>query len=34
MTGDWEAKLNRMQRGEIDRTTFMQEIVGFTESAV
>ena len=34
MTGDWEAKLNRMQRGEIDRATFMQEIVGFTEKLV
>lgn len=34
MTGDWEAKLNRMQRGEIDRATFMQEIIGFTESVV
>lgn len=34
MTGDWEAKLNKMQRGEIDRNTFMDEIVQFTEAVV
>lgn len=34
MTGDWEAKLNKMERGEIARDTFMQEINGFTEEVV
>ncbi len=34
MTGDWEAKLRRMEQGELDRATFMAEIAKFTESAV
>ncbi|MGJ8694983.1 MAG: DNA topoisomerase III [Verrucomicrobiaceae bacterium] len=34
MTGDWEAKLRRMEHGELDRATFMAEIAKFTEDAV
>ncbi len=34
MTGDWEAKLNKMERGEIDRSSFMQEINSFTREVV
>lgn len=34
MTGDWEAKLNKMQHGEFGRAEFMKEIVGFTEDVV
>lgn len=34
MTGDWEAKLNKMQRGEFKRDDFMQEIAVFTEDVV
>jgi DNA topoisomerase-3 len=34
MTGDWEAKLNKMERGEINRDDFMQEIAAFTEDVV
>ncbi len=34
MTGDWEAKLNKMQHGEIKRDAFMQEINAFTEEVV
>ena len=34
MTGEWEAKLNRMQRGEIQREAFMEEIADFTEEMV
>ena len=34
MTGDWEAKLRRMEQGELDRPTFMREIVTFTEDVV
>lgn len=34
MTGDWEAKLNKMERGEIKREAFMQEINGFTREVV
>ncbi len=34
MTGDWEAKLRRMEHGELDRQTFMAEIAKFTEDAV
>lgn len=34
MTGDWEAKLNKMERGEIQRNSFMQEINGFTKEVV
>lgn len=34
MTGDWEAKLNKMEKGEIKRDAFMQEINHFTEEVV
>jgi DNA topoisomerase-3 len=34
MTGDWEAKLNKMERGEFKRDAFMQEIATFTEDVV
>ncbi len=34
MTGDWEAKLHRMEKGELARDTFMDEIKKFTESVV
>lgn len=34
MTGDWEAKLNKMERGEIERKAFMHEIIGFTKDVV
>ena len=34
MTGDWEAKLNKMERGEIQRDDFMQEINEFTAEVV
>ncbi|MGC6456515.1 MAG: DNA topoisomerase III [Coraliomargaritaceae bacterium] len=34
MTGDWEAKLNKMQQGEIHRDSFMREISTFTEDVV
>ncbi len=34
MTGDWEAKLNKMERGEIKRGEFMQEITTFTADVV
>jgi DNA topoisomerase-3 len=34
MTGDWEAKLNKMERGEFQRAEFMQEIATFTEDVV
>ncbi|MFP4202781.1 MAG: DNA topoisomerase 3 [Opitutales bacterium] len=34
MTGDWEAKLNKMERGEMDRETFMKEIADFTKEVV
>ncbi|CAI8259899.1 MAG: DNA topoisomerase 3 [Opitutia bacterium UBA7350] len=34
MTGDWEAKLNKMQKGDIGRTQFMQEINDFTVEVV
>lgn len=34
MTGDWEAKLHRMEKGELTRDTFMDEIKKFTESVV
>ena len=34
MTGDWEAKLNKMERGEFKREAFMQEIATFTEDVV
>ena len=34
MTGDWEAKLNKMQQGLIQRDAFMREINTFTEEVV
>lgn len=34
MTGDWEAKLNKMEQGLIERNTFMNEINTFTEEVV
>ena len=34
MTGDWEAKLNKMERGEIRRDAFMGEINDFTREVV
>lgn len=34
MTGDWEAKLNKMERGNIERDAFMREIVTFTRDVV
>ncbi|MEN8680065.1 MAG: topoisomerase C-terminal repeat-containing protein, partial [Akkermansiaceae bacterium] len=34
MTGDWEAKLHQMEKGELARDTFMNEIKKFTESVV
>jgi DNA topoisomerase III len=34
MTGDWEAKLNKMERGEFPRDEFMKEIANFTEEVV
>jgi DNA topoisomerase-3 len=34
MTGDWEAKLNKMEHGEFKRDAFMQEINEFTKEVV
>lgn len=34
LTGEWEYKLKRMEAGEIDRDTFMNEIRCFTKSVV
>ena len=34
MTGAWEAKLNKMEKGEIKRDAFMQEINSFTADVV
>lgn len=34
MTGDWEAQLNKMEKGEIQRDAFMQGINQFTEELV
>ncbi|MDF1815915.1 MAG: DNA topoisomerase III [Verrucomicrobiales bacterium] len=34
MTGEWEAKLHRMEKGELSRDVFMREIAGFTEDVV
>ncbi len=34
MTGDWEAKLRRMEHGQLDRASFMGEIKTFTEDVV
>lgn len=34
LTGEWEAKLSKMARGEYDRTRFMKEVIAFTEHLV
>jgi DNA topoisomerase-3 len=34
MTGDWESKLHRMEKGELTRSEFMHEIIGFTSDIV
>lgn len=34
MTGEWEYKLKQMERGELPRSRFMQEIVGLTQKIV
>ncbi len=34
LTGDWEWKLARMERGEMSRATFMQEIAAMTQRIV
>ena len=34
MTGEWEAKLRQMERGDLPRNAFMNEIIGFTEDVV
>ena len=34
LTGEWEAKLNRMERGELDRESFMAEIGSYTAEIV
>ena len=34
MTGEWEAKLHQMEKGELSREVFMREIAGFTENVV
>jgi DNA topoisomerase-3 len=34
MTGEWEYKLKQMERGELARSHFMQEIVGLTQTIV
>ena len=34
MTGDWEAKLHQMEKGELARDAFMNEIKKFTEGVV
>ena len=34
MTGEWEHKLKRMERGELARSSFMEEIVGLTQKIV
>ncbi len=34
MTGEWESKLHRMEKGELSRNVFMREIAGFTENVV
>ncbi|WP_269522380.1 DNA topoisomerase 3 [Coraliomargarita parva] len=34
MTGDWEAKLNKMEHGQFQRGDFMKEIISFTEEVV
>jgi DNA topoisomerase III len=34
MTGEWEYKLKQMERGELPRSRFMEEIVGLTQTIV
>ena len=34
MTGGWEYKLKQMERGELARSRFMQEIIGLTQTIV
>jgi DNA topoisomerase-3 len=34
MTGEWEYKLKQMERGELPRSRFMQEIIGLTQTIV
>jgi DNA topoisomerase-3 len=34
MTGEWEYKLRQMERGELERSRFMEEIVGLTQKIV
>jgi len=34
MTGEWEYKLKQMERGELARSRFMEEIVGLTQNIV
>lgn len=34
MTGEWEEKLNRMEKGKLDRSTFMKEIEDYTREIV
>lgn len=34
MTGEWEYKLKQMERGELERSRFMQEIVDLTQKIV
>ena len=34
MTGEWEYKLKQMEHGELDRSVFMKEIVGLTQTIV
>ena len=34
MTGDWESRLKKMERGQLDRETFMEDIRRFTSEIV
>jgi len=34
LTGEWEAKLNHMEKGQLDRDTFMKEITEYTTQIV
>src|SRR5476651_712411 len=34
MTGEWEYKLKQMERGELARSRFMEEIIGLTQTIV
>jgi DNA topoisomerase-3 len=34
MTGEWEYKLKQMERGELPRSRFMEEIIGLTQKIV